>query len=367
VLALVDRDQAVHTGPGPAGTGDTSATTSSSVTTATTAPTTGSTTVVTPPPVAPDVLWPSTAGEASADPHDVAERFVRGYLGFDQAIVGEESGGEVPVLSANEGGATDRVVSKVSVIEYQGKWYVTGAHSDSVLVDQPSAFDAATSPVTVSGKGRGFEAVLVASVLDADGASLGEAQAMGGCCETLESYSVDVSFGAPAGATGAVLVHNTTGADFQTPEFTVVPVRFGASAASTTVSVFFTDGNGSVAGFTRTVPKTVGVLKAALAQELAGPAAADGAVTSVFSGATAGVPVSVSISPAGAAVVDFDPSLQANAPNASASAASAQMVAELNATVFQFPSVQSVEYRIGGSCDAFWTWLQGACHVVPRP
>jgi hypothetical protein len=35
--------------------------------------------------------------------------------------------------------------------------------------------------------------------------------------------------------------------------------------------------------------------------------------------------------------------------------------------VFQFDWVRSVEYRLDGSCDAFWEWLQRSCQVVTRP
>jgi hypothetical protein len=53
-------------------------------------------------------------------------------------------------------------------------------------------------------------------------------------------------------------------------------------------------------------------------------------------------------------------------PNASSSAGSQQLVTSLDSTVFQFDWVDSVEYRLEGSCDAFWEWLQGECHVRTR-
>jgi hypothetical protein len=53
-------------------------------------------------------------------------------------------------------------------------------------------------------------------------------------------------------------------------------------------------------------------------------------------------------------------------PNASTSAGSQQLVTSLDSTVFQFDWVDSVEYRLEGSCDAFWEWLQGECHVRTR-
>lgn len=42
-------------------------------------------------------------------------------------------------------------------------------------------------------------------------------------------------------------------------------------------------------------------------------------------------------------------------------------MSQFNATVFQFPTVTSVEYRINGSCDDFFEWLQRVCSVIERP
>jgi hypothetical protein len=38
----------------------------------------------------------------------------------------------------------------------------------------------------------------------------------------------------------------------------------------------------------------------------------------------------------------------------------------LNANVFQFDTVGQIEYRLGGSCDAFWQQLGGSCEVITR-
>lgn len=38
----------------------------------------------------------------------------------------------------------------------------------------------------------------------------------------------------------------------------------------------------------------------------------------------------------------------------------------LNANVFQFDTIQEVEYRLGGSCDAFWQQLGSSCQVITR-
>lgn len=65
-------------------------------------------------------------------------------------------------------------------------------------------------------------------------------------------------------------------------------------------------------------------------------------------------------------VVDFA-GLPSLIPNASTSAGSRELLASLDSTTLQFPGVDSVEYRLDGSCDAFWEWLQRGCEVVRRP
>ena len=42
------------------------------------------------------------------------------------------------------------------------------------------------------------------------------------------------------------------------------------------------------------------------------------------------------------------------------------LLSTLNANVFQFDTISQVEYRLGGSCDAFWQQLGASCEVVTR-
>jgi hypothetical protein len=69
----------------------------------------------------------------------------------------------------------------------------------------------------------------------------------------------------------------------------------------------------------------------------------------------------------GDVVVDFREDLPTLIPGASSSAGSEQLLMALDSTMFQFDWVRSVEYRLEGSCDAFWEWLQRSCQVVTRP
>jgi hypothetical protein len=34
--------------------------------------------------------------------------------------------------------------------------------------------------------------------------------------------------------------------------------------------------------------------------------------------------------------------------------------------VFKFGTINAVQYRLGGSCDAFWQQLGGSCETITR-
>jgi len=65
-------------------------------------------------------------------------------------------------------------------------------------------------------------------------------------------------------------------------------------------------------------------------------------------------------------VVDFQGVLPSLIPGAGSSAGSEVLLGALDSTVFQFGQVHAVEYRLEGSCAAFWEWLQRECVVVRR-
>ena len=99
---------------------------------------------------------------------------------------------------------------------------------------------------------------------------------------------------------------------------------------------------------------------------LAGPTEIERAegLTSWFSDETARALGSTALRD-GFLVVDFR-GLDALIPGAGSSAGSEQLLTALDSTVFQFEAVDSVEYRLDGSCQAFWEWLQRSCAVVRR-
>lgn len=108
----------------------------------------------------------------------------------------------------------------------------------------------------------------------------------------------------------------------------------------------------------RTVPRTPMVATAALNALLAGPTSAerDAGYWSHFSAATAGMLRGVRIGN-GLAHADFK-DFSRIIPNASSSAGSAALLAELDATLKQFGTVKSTVYSFNGDVAAFYEWLQ---------
>jgi hypothetical protein len=134
------------------------------------------------------------------------------------------------------------------------------------------------------------------------------------------------------------------------------------SSATMTVTVYFHRGTDAdparVVAVRRTVPRTVRVADASLRQLLAGPTASErrAGYWSHFSAATAGMLRGVRID-GGVAYADFR-DLRATIPNASSSAGSTALLAELDGTLRQFASVRATVYSINGDVPLFYAWLQ---------
>jgi hypothetical protein len=131
------------------------------------------------------------------------------------------------------------------------------------------------------------------------------------------------------------------------------------------LSVFFTCGEEERA-VVRVVSGSPAVLRAALEALLRGPTGDERAAgyRSFFSDATGGMLRGIAVRD-GVARVDFR-DFSSIIPNASSSAGSAQLIAQLRETIFQFPTVQSAEILFDGSCERFWNWLQRGCQRLTR-
>jgi len=242
----------------------------------------------------------------------------------------------------------------VGVITFDGHPTVIGATSPNIVVDTPPQGLQLSSPVRVSGAARNLYESNVIVDVRAEGiprAVATVATTAAGSGPELAPYSVDVPFEAPVAPRGAIVVRSDSGLE-GTPEATVVPVAFGRPPAGDTieVTVFLQDAHGDFVPVTRTIPSTAGVLRASLEQLLDGATAEEEArgLTSPFDG-DAELLRGVTISDDRTAVVDLQPGVV----DAVAGADGAAVLASLDHTVFQFPTVTWVRYSVGGECRSF--------------
>jgi hypothetical protein len=138
--------------------------------------------------------------------------------------------------------------------------------------------------------------------------------------------------------------------------------RGSAGDATVRVLVFFPRGDpGPRCDRVRPVRRTVrapAVLRGALSALLRGPTAAERRLGygGWFTARTAGMLRSVALE-RGTARVDFR-DFRRIVPNASSACGSALLLAQLDRTATQFPSVRRAVYAFGGSTRAFYEWLQ---------
>ena len=160
----------------------------------------------------------------------------------------------------------------------------------------------------------------------------------------------------------AVLACVSAGNGLATATPTATSTSAAPAIARTQVRVFFPRGNVGpncrrVLPLTRTVPGP-GVLRGAMDALLRGPTATERTrgYGGWFSSKTAGRVRSVRIVRS-VARIDFR-DFSRIIPNASTSCGSALLLAQLNRTARQFPSVTRAVYSFDGSVSAFYEWLQ---------
>ena len=337
-------------------------------------------------------IWPAPAADyAFATPREAAESFAVDFLGFRNPIVGEfqqgdSRSGEIEIRPIATGPVTTVLLRQLSG---EDTLAVLGSATANIEITAPEAMASISSPVTVTGRAHAFEGNVNVRVWNDEGGIIGEGFVTGGGDE-MRPFTGAISFETPGTPYGALLFVTHSAMDGSVWEAASFRVEFGTStdvdaaacggyrsphprlaSDEMEVKAYFTcdaDGDdGRVFPVYRAAEKSSGVLQAAIAVLLRGPndAERNADVGSFFGIETAQLLRSVNITD-GHAVVDFG-DLRAVIPNASSSAGSARLLAELDATVFQFTPVKSVEYRLEGSCEAFSEWLQyGGCEPRTR-
>lgn len=222
-LAACSDDDDVSTGD------DTTSTTSTSSTTSSSSSAPSSTDLAGAQPetaVFPD----ATTSRRFDDPVAAARAFAVDYLGFVDPVVGEfaqgdSRSGEVDVQPQANGPATTVLVRQLGPDD---SWWVLGAATSNLRLDEPEALATVSSPLSLSGTSTAFEGTVDVQ-LRSDRASepLARGFATGGANGEFGPFTTELEFGDPGAEGGAVVLSTSSMEDGRIWEASVVRVRFG--------------------------------------------------------------------------------------------------------------------------------------------
>jgi hypothetical protein len=318
---------------------------------------------------------------AASGPGEAATRFLTEVVDMTSPVVLEERQGDSTSWEVLVAPRSDlrQLVTTVLVRSEGDGFGVLGSLSPNIELDSPEAGDVVGSRVALRGRARAFEGTVDVAVVEDGGREVGRGFVTGSGGPDLGPFDGRVAVGETSARAGALVLRTASAEDGSVLEATVVRVRFAAcdvpdgeaGGSGRTVLVHFLCGEPDpypvVIALPRPIGEGSGVLRAALEAQLEGPTEAEreAGIESQFAPASAGLLRGVTVSD-GLAVVDLDGRIRQELSQVGTSAGGVGFLDQLDATVFQFSTVDRVEYRIDGSCDAFYEWLQSACEVRGR-
>lgn len=189
----------------------------------TAAPTTEPSTTVAPvPDEVRTAIWPWFDTDLRyADPVDAAVGFASDYLGFvdpiaSEFMAGDSRSGEVEIRSFDAGPAT---VVFVRQLTDDDSWWILGAASENITIDEPEALDEVTSPLTVSGTALAFEGTVEVQLrADGNGEPIFEGFVTGSGGPEPGPYSETFEFTSPGETGGALVMLSLSSEDASTLE-----------------------------------------------------------------------------------------------------------------------------------------------------
>lgn len=181
------------------------------------------------PPLPDDALWPWPGTTTRfASPEQVASDFARRFLGVGATLKAPKiSGADATVEFTPGPTATLTTVLSLRRIDVRG-WIVVGCAAPSIIVDQPAAGAAVSSPLTVRGRTQAFEGHVDVEVRS-DGMTTPLGRSFGtGASDQMAPYEASVTFARPPMPRGTVVVTEPNAEDGAKGPLaaTVVRIRF---------------------------------------------------------------------------------------------------------------------------------------------
>ncbi len=174
-------------------------------------------------------MWPWFDSDVRyTDPVDAALGFAEGFVGFEDPEVGpfmqgDSRSGEVEIRPRADGPVT---VVLVRQLGNDDSWWVLGAITENIVVEQPDALADVGSPVVVSGEALAFEGTVdVLLRRDGEDEPLLEEFVTGGG-DVMREFAGEFPFDNPGDGAGALLLFTRNVEDGTIWEATVVRVGF---------------------------------------------------------------------------------------------------------------------------------------------
>lgn len=182
----------------------------------------------------PLAVWAS-AGTSAATPESAAAAAVRDLIGVEPVLgeymAGDGRSGEITVFSPGETTPVERSLLLLRQLGPDDQWSVIGAINPAMTIDRPASGSVVPARMlTVSGRARGFEALVVVSAhrITESIELIDQETAMGGSLETPEPFSVELDLGGTEpGDVIAIVVRGGVGLEEDPGEFSAVAVRIG--------------------------------------------------------------------------------------------------------------------------------------------
>jgi hypothetical protein len=147
--------------------------------------------------------------------------FATDYLGFVDPIAGEfmagdNRSGEVEIRSVETGPATVVFVRQLTADD---SWWILGAVSENITIDEPEALAQVTSPLTVAGTALAFEGTVDVQLrADGNGEPIFEGFVTGSGGPEPGPYSETFEFTSPGETGGALVMLSLSSEDGSTLE-----------------------------------------------------------------------------------------------------------------------------------------------------
>ena len=174
-------------------------------------------------------VWPTSTSSPYVTPAAAARSFAVHVLSMADPILeryraGDARSGEIPIRATPTGPVTTVLVRQLA---RDTSWWVLGAVSNAILIDQPSARSTIRSPFALAGQSTAFEAVVNVTLRsDALASPLVQTTVMGGANGVMGPFHATLHFASPSSRYGVLVLFTRSAKDGSVTEASAIRVRF---------------------------------------------------------------------------------------------------------------------------------------------